>query len=121
MSKPSLLIVDDSRMSRLMISKFISELRPDWEIQEAASGDEAVDKVDQEIPALISMDMNMPGIIGLEAASLIQAKHPDIKIVICTANVQGAMRDSTARAGFSFVEKPITHDSVSRIISFFEE
>jgi CheY-like chemotaxis protein len=120
MSSPHLLVVDDSKMSRLMISKIVADLRPDWRITEATSGDEALVKVEQESPTLVSMDVNMPGMSGLEAAGRIRLKYPDIRVVLCTANVQEAVRQAAERAGVFFVAKPITPDSVARMVALFE-
>ena len=53
-SAPLLLIVDDSRMSRMMIRAIIADSRPLWRIIEAASGDEAVRLADE--PATRYMD-----------------------------------------------------------------
>ena len=63
---PTLLIVDDSRMSRMLIKAIITDSRPEWRILEAVTGDEAIKLVDEHQPEFVSMDVNMPGIDGLE-------------------------------------------------------
>ncbi|HPP48297.1 MAG TPA: response regulator, partial [Accumulibacter sp.] len=68
-SAPAFLIVDDSRMSRMMIAKYVSQLRPAWSLLEASSGEEALAMIAVSCPDLISMDVNMPGMNGLQAAS----------------------------------------------------
>lgn len=118
---PHLLIVDDSRTSRLMIRKIVESLRPDWQISEATSGDESLVLTEQLQPDFVSMDVNMPGISGLEAAGKIRLKYPDIRIVLCTANVQSSVRTAAERAGVFFVSKPITPDSVAQAVNYFEE
>jgi two-component system, chemotaxis family, chemotaxis protein CheY len=118
---PCLLIVDDSRTSRLMIRKIVEAARPDWQIIEAASGDEALIITKEQLPDFVSMDVNMPGISGLEAAGHIRLHHPDIRLVLCTANVQESVRTAAERAGVFFVGKPITPASVAQAISYFEE
>ncbi|MEY4593456.1 MAG: hypothetical protein RIR18_2351 [Pseudomonadota bacterium] len=118
---PRLLVVDDSRTSRLMIRKIVESLRPDWLITEAASGDESLVMVKEQQPDFVSMDVNMPGISGLEAAGHIRLHYPDIRLVLCTANVQESVQTAAARAGVHFVSKPITPVSVAKAISYFEE
>jgi CheY-like chemotaxis protein len=120
MSQPVLLIVDDSKMSRLMIGKIVAEMRPGWRLIEAASGDEALALVDKEKPNLVSMDVNMPGMSGLEAAGRIRMHHPDIRVVLCTANIQDAVRQAAEKAGVKFVAKPITPDSIAAMVAHFE-
>ena len=51
-----------------MIRGRFAVLQPDWEVIEAASGDEAVTLVATTKPDFITMDVNMPGISGFEAA-----------------------------------------------------
>ena len=117
---PLLLIVDDSRMSRMLIRAIIVDTRPNWRIIEATSGDEAIKLVDEHLPDFISMDVNMPGISGLEAAGRIRIRHPDTRIVMCTANIQESTREAAKRAGLEFVAKPITAQSMASAIAFFE-
>lgn len=59
---PLLLIVDDSRMSRMLIRAIIADSRPHWRIIEATTGDEAIALANEHLPNFVSMDVNMPGI-----------------------------------------------------------
>lgn len=117
--KRKLLIVDDSNVSRLMIRGRFAALRPDWELMEAASGDEAVAKVSADQPDFITMDVNMPGISGFEAAELIQRSHPQVRIAILTANIQSASRDKAQQLRVKFVQKPATQAAIQQAIDYF--
>lgn len=117
---PLLLIVDDSRMSRMLIRAIVVDTRPHWRIIEAANGDDAIKLADENLPDFVSMDVNMPGISGLEAAGRIRIRHPDTRIAMCTANIQESTREAAKRAGLEFVAKPITAQSVASAIAFFE-
>lgn len=119
-TNPLLLIVDDSRMSRMLLRAIVADTRPDWRIVEATSGDEALKIVEETAPDFVSMDVNMPGISGLEAAGRIRIRHPETRIALCTANIQESTRDAATRAGVHFVAKPITAQSVADAIAFFE-
>lgn len=121
MNHPLLLIVDDSKMSRMMISRFVNELRPDWRLAEAADGAEALARIEQEPPSLVSLDVNMPGMNGLEVAGWIRLHHPAIRVVLCTANIQDAVRQAAEKAGVKFVAKPITPESVTGMVALFED
>lgn len=118
---PRLLVVDDSRTSRLLIRGIVGNLRPDWQIIEAANGQESLDSVAAEQPDYVSMDVNMPGMNGLEAAGRIRLKYPEIRIVLCTANIQDSVRQAATQAGVHFVAKPITPRSIEEMIGFFEQ
>ncbi|MCU1719416.1 response regulator transcription factor [Pseudomonas sp. 5P_3.1_Bac2] len=109
MSK-NLLIVDDSMVSRMMTKSIIANLQPRWNIFEAGSGQAAIELCREQSIELISMDLNMPGLSGLEAATLILLEHPHIKIVMLTANVQTAIQSQIQDLGLPFLAKPITAD-----------
>lgn len=118
--KPLLLVVDDSMTSRLLITRMVASLRPDWRIVEAASGDAAVQQAAAEMPDFVSMDVNMPGMSGLEAAGRLRMRDPKVLIVLCTANVQESMRQSAEKLGLYFVAKPITPSSIAEMVEHFE-
>lgn len=119
-TNPLLLIVDDSRMSRMLLRAIVADSRPDWRIVEAINGDEALKIVEESPPDFVSMDVNMPGISGLEAAGRIRIRHPEARIALCTANIQESTREAAARAGVYFMAKPITAPAVADAIAFFE-
>lgn len=119
-SPPLLLIVDDSRMSRMLIKAIINDSRPSWRVIEASTGDEAILMAEKETPNFVSMDVNMPGISGFEAAGRLRIRHPETRIALCTANIQESTREAAAKVGLYFVAKPITAQSITGAIAFFE-
>jgi len=119
-AKISLLIVDDSRVSRMMIRAFALDKHPDWQITEAASGDEAIKLVEQQHFDYCTMDINMPGTLGIVAAEQILEKFPAMRIAIFSANIQESLRSRAAELGANFVAKPVTEKSVGQAIAFFK-
>jgi len=111
MSK-SVLIVDDSLVSRMMIKEIISSKYPDWEFVQATSADDAVKQSEGNHFDLITLDLNMPGKTGLEAAPELMKLHPGARIALMTANIQIAIKEQADKLGLEFVAKPITEDSV---------
>jgi two-component system, chemotaxis family, chemotaxis protein CheY len=116
-----LMIVDDSRTSRMLIEKFVKSLRPDWQFFEAATGEEALATIGEIQPTYVTMDVNMPGMSGLEAAGHIRFLYPDVRITICTGNVQEYVRVAAENAGVHFIPKPITLLSMAEAINYFEK
>lgn len=114
-----LLIVDDSKVSRLIIRARILDVHPEWQIIEAASGNEAIILVDQDTPDFCTMDVNMPGILGTDAAEQILAKHPTMRIVIFSANIQESFQNRASSIGAIFVAKPVTERSIAEAITHF--
>lgn len=107
-------------MSRMLIRAIITDTRPNWRIIEASTGDESIKLAEEHLPNFVSMDVNMPGISGLEAAGRIRIRHPEIKIVLCTANIQESTREAASKVGLHFVPKPITAATVGDAVAFFE-
>jgi CheY-like chemotaxis protein len=116
----TVLVVDDSKVSRLLSKQYILNRHPDWIIAEAASGEEAIDKLQTVSPDLVLLDLNMPGMGGLAAVEKIQAKCPTAHITLLTANVQDATREKANALGIGFAEKPITEARIDQIIAVFE-
>lgn len=113
----TVLVVDDSRVSRLMARQYILSAKPDWTVEDAASGEEALDKVKTMCPGLILVDVNMPGIGGMAAAEQLRKLCPDAHISLVTANVQNVTRNRAAGLGIGFMEKPITEVRIHALIS----
>lgn len=116
----TVLVVDDSRVSRLMSRQFILAVHPQWQVEEAASGEEALSKVETMEPSLIILDVNMPGMGGLAAAEKLRQRLPDCQITMLTANVQDATRNRANSLGLGFVEKPITEARIRQILEGVE-
>jgi len=116
----TILIVDDSRVSRLLSRQFILSLRPDWRIEEAGSGEEAVARLDSLDPDLVLLDVNMPGMGGIAAIEKLREKRPGVNITLVTANVQDAIRGKAQALGVGFVEKPITEARIQQVVSSLE-
>ncbi len=115
---PRLLIVDDSRVSRMMIRARVQALQPDWVVDEAVSGDEALVMAAQSAPEYVTMDVNMPGLNGFDAADQLHTLAPNTRIVMLTANIQESSRVRAESIGLKFVQKPITDASILQVIAY---
>ena len=70
--KAKILVVDDHEIVREGIRRLLTRSRPEWEIcGEAGNGEQAVSAVEQLHPDVVILDISMPGMGGLEAASRI--------------------------------------------------
>jgi len=110
-----LLIVDDSRMSRLLLQGLVLQTHPGWTILQASSGEEALQLMQDQTADLVSMDFNMHGMNGLEAALALRKLRPGLPIAILTANVQSAVQERIEEAGMVFIAKPITAQAVKQL------
>ncbi|UGQ45163.1 response regulator [Massilia endophytica] len=119
-ANPVVLIVDDSRVSRLMAKQYILARHADWTIEEAATGEEALDKAGTLKPNLVVLDVNMPGMGGVAAAEQLRLLLPEAHISLLTANVQDATRARAEGMGIAFMEKPITAERIARLVAPLE-
>ncbi|WP_214109341.1 response regulator [Acrocarpospora catenulata] len=78
----NVLIVDDQGPFRAAARRLVA-LVAGWQVvAEAVSGEEALAMVARSAPSLILMDINLPGISGIEATRRILATHPHIPIIL---------------------------------------
>ncbi len=112
----TLLIVDDSKMSRMMIKAIVKEYCPDWNIIEAGSGEEALTVVEGKNIDIMTLDLNMPGMDGLTLGIQLQKQYPSAKISLLTANIQDSVRERVDAAGIAFIPKPITEDKIAQFV-----
>lgn len=104
----------------MIIRAHILAQRPNWIISEAACGDDAIALVDQDLPDYCTMDINMPGISGPDAAEIILAKYPALRMVLFSANIQEASQQRASMLGIAFVSKPVAEKSIALALAHFE-
>lgn len=119
MSEKMVLIVDDSRVSRMLIKSVVVDRHPEWTIIESGSGDEALTHIGESIDLMI-IDFNMPGMNGITLAEKMKALVPSAYISMLTANVQESIQRRADSLGIGFVKKPITEDKIADIMSQVE-
>ena len=120
MSTKTLMIVDDSRVSRMMIKTYVDFKCPDWNLVEAATGEAAIELAATTNIDYCTMDINMPGMLGTDAAEILFAKYPNIRIAIFSANVQESNQTRAAELGAVFVAKPVTETSMAQALRHFD-
>ncbi len=82
----NVLLVDDHELVRTGIRKILDEVKGFKVIGEVETGEEAVLFCRKSEPDVVLMDMNMPGIGGLEATKKILRYSPEIKIIVLTVH-----------------------------------
>jgi two-component system, chemotaxis family, chemotaxis protein CheY len=104
---PNILIVDDSTFARSNIHRIFSDAG--YQVMEAASGQSALELVETQYPNLVTLDLLMPGMSGLETLLKLCTKVPDTKNIVISANIQSATRDELIAAGAdAFLNKPVS-------------
>jgi DNA-binding NarL/FixJ family response regulator len=95
-----ILIADDHEVVREGVRTIITKARPQWEIcGEAANGQEAIDAAARLKPDVVVLDITMPGMSGLEAASRISQLGLATRILMFTMHESGELATDARQAG----------------------
>lgn len=113
----TVLIVDDSKLARIVLGKTIAALQPDWGRIEAGNADEALSVLDAQAVDIAILDYNMPGRDGLALAEELRQRYPTMPIAVATANVQDEIIARARAASATFIPKPVTEDGMRGFLS----
>ncbi len=83
MKKARILVIDDEQNLRLLISEELKDLG--YEVETAANANEALEKFERTAFDLATIDVEMPGMNGIELAGVLRQKYPGLRIILLTA------------------------------------
>ncbi len=113
----SVLIVDDAVFMRMMV-KDILEKNGFMVAGEAENGLKAIEQYKSLNPDIVTMDITMPEMNGIEALREIKKIDPTAKVIMCSAMGQQAMVMDAIKAGAKdFIVKPFNGERVVEAIS----
>lgn len=112
-----ILIVDDAAFMRMMIKDILT--KNGYEVVgEAENGAIAVEKYADLKPDLVTLDITMPEMDGIEALKKIKQSDPSARVVMCSAMGQQAMVVEAIQSGAKdFIVKPFQADRVLEAVS----
>jgi YesN/AraC family two-component response regulator len=114
-SKGSILIVDDEAGPRESLRMI---LKPIYEVHTAQNGQEAITFISQKKVDLVTLDLNMPGLPGIEVLKKIKKLQPDIKVIIVTGyGTMGNAREAIRYGAGNFISKPFNVADIIAIVS----
>ena len=115
MSKNRILVVDDENLISWSLAAMLR--RHDYEVETAASGSEAISKVDSFKPELIMLDICLPDVNGLELLKKFKAGNEDLYIIMITAfsNADSAVQ-ALQDGAEDFFGKPFNLDAVKHVV-----
>jgi two-component system sensor histidine kinase/response regulator len=100
-----ILLVDDNKMNLLIASKFLKKWRAD--VDEAVSGNLAIEMTNNNSYDLIIMDLQMPVMDGFETTRIIKKTTPQIPVIALTADAMPETHDKAFSAGMcDYLTKP---------------
>lgn len=112
----NILIVDDAAFMRMMLKDIL--VKSGYNVcGEAVNGADALTKYKELKPDLVTMDITMPEIDGIQALKNIKAEDPNAKVIMCSAMGQQAMVIDAIQGGAKdFIVKPFNKDRVLEAI-----
>jgi CheY-like chemotaxis protein len=111
------LVVDDSKLARMVMASAFRRIRPEWTLVETASADEALVAVSADKIDIALIDFNMPDTDGLELAAKILRSHPSMPVAVVSANVQEEIIGRARELNAGFIPKPLTDDALATFLS----
>jgi DNA-binding response OmpR family regulator len=107
MEKKPILIVDDEKNIRLTMSQALKPLG--MPVHTAANGEEALQKLGGEPAGLVFLDLNMPGLDGMEVLRRIKERWPNVRVIMITAHGTIASAVEAMKLGaVDFLQKPFS-------------
>jgi len=118
----NIMVVDDSSIIRKLLSTKLEDMGYTV-VAKAKSGKEAVELYKEHLPDLVTMDITMPVMNGIEALKQIKNSYKDAKIIMLTSHgEEKQVMDAITNGAKGYVLKPINEDKIlEAIIKIFPE
>jgi len=112
------LIIEDNRIFRETFKKRLDDNFPSIVVEDAANGEEALQKIHGAFPHLIFMDIRLPGVNGLELTKKIKKDFPGINIAILTDYDLPEYRQAAVEYGADhfFIKSSFKWDEVEALV-----
>lgn len=113
---PTVLVVDDAVFMRTTIKRMLENHEFEV-IGEAANGSEAVEMYRTLLPDVVTMDITMPVMTGIEAVKAITSEFPDAKVVMVTAlGQQKLIVEAIENGAKDFITKPFNPEQIISVL-----
>ena len=110
-----IMVVDDSKLVKVQLGDVLEGT--DYEIAAyCLSGEDAIAKYDEVNPDLVTMDIIMQGMDGLDATEIILKKHPDARVVMLSSLAYGDTFERAKAIGAKgFVDRPFHREQLLKV------
>ena len=116
LSESKILIGDDSILARKQLKDILSELGATHYI-EAANGQEAIDRYNEDPADIVFLDIVMPVKDGVTATREIVAAHPSaVAIIASSIGTKEQLKNAIEAGAKDFIQKPFSANNIQRII-----
>jgi two-component system chemotaxis response regulator CheY len=112
-----ILIVDDSSVIRRSIERYLRNQGIEAEFYAAGDGETAIDQVEEHQPHIMTLDITMPEMDGLECLEEVLKRDEDLKVLIISALADtDTAVEALSRGAMDFVTKPFTPEELAEYI-----
>ena len=117
MTKVSILIIDDEVELCQSLSEMLKEEEDGYKVSVANSGKKGLEKIKEEVPDLVLLDIKMPEMDGIETLEKIKAIDEDVLVIMLTAyqTVETAVKAMKLGA-YDYISKPFNYEELKIII-----
>jgi len=119
MPQTSVLIVDDVKDIRDLIALFLEDLEVEI-VGEAIDGHQALDLMDSLQPDIVFLDINMPGVTGLEILDKIKDNNSIFPVIVSGDGDFETIKTSLDKGAQGFIAKPIDESKIIQIIDKYK-
>ncbi len=114
--KYRVLIVEDDPINFQLLNVFLR--KTGIQIKHAATGGEVMSHIEDEVPDIVLLDVQLPDINGVQLTDMIKSQHPEIPIIIQTASILETQIQEMLDMGCDdYVLKPINREDLLNKIS----
>jgi two-component system cell cycle sensor histidine kinase/response regulator CckA len=101
-----ILLVEDELLLRMSVARGLE--RQGWRVRQAADGVAALQRLEQERPAVLVSDIRMPGMDGIGLTQAARKVHPGLPVLLTSGFADEAARAAVPGLGVGFLPKPYT-------------
>jgi two-component system, NtrC family, response regulator AtoC len=112
---PQILVVDDETIVRDLLKRYFTSLN--YQVMVAQSAEQMLNILETNCPNLILLDLQMPGIGGLQAIPKVRALYKNVPIVVLTAvSDEITARQALESGATDYVTKPVDLSTLKRVL-----
>lgn len=115
--KYRVLVVEDDPINFQLLNVFLR--KTGIQIKHAATGGEVMSHIEDEVPDIVLLDVQLPDINGVQLTDMIKSQHPEVPIIIQTASILETQIQEMLDMGCDdYVLKPINREDLLTKMSY---
>ena len=109
-----ILVIDDDDQIRSFIRIILMKMGFS-RVDTASSAQQVIDRIRHKRYGLMFLDINLPGVDGLSLLRLLRDKHPQVKVIMCSANSTSQnVKEAISTGAVGFLAKPVVANNIMK-------